>query len=319
MIWNQIIAIALNEMRLIVREKTLLMLLFVFLLMTFFSAYIGWSTNTIVLQVYHAAIVFLRQSGATHIPPNPFIQIPPLAMFKNMIIYVFLIGALLAIVVGHQSFIRERKSGVVLLLFSKPLSKNSYILGKVFGILFSLVLLLGITYVVSILATLFIPHNMLSVLEIEKLFLFYCFSLVYMLIFSFIGLFFAIILPDESLALFAPVLVWVAVTFIFPEVITGQNPVALLNPTNISQTASQGTFFTAMHTVLSPVSIEQHYTGVTQPLLETQQQFQGITPVEVLSENTQLAVSLSFYLFVSLSICIYALRMYAVTKDHMYE
>ncbi len=319
MVWKQIIAIATNELRLIIREKTFLILLFVFLLMTFFSAYIGWSTKTIVLQVYHAATFFLQQSGVTHMPPNPFSQIPPLSIFQNMIIYVFLIGALLAIVLGHRSFIRERKSGVVLLLFSKPLSRNVYMTGKMIGIFLSLVGLLGITFVISLLSTLVIPHQFLPFVETEKLFLFYCFSLVYMLIFSFIGLYFAIILSDESLALFAPILLWVAVTFIIPELITGQNPVALLNPTNISQSAPQGTIFSTMQIVLSPISIEQHYIKLAQPLLETTHQLQQLTPFKILSTNIPVIFSLFFYLLLSLFASMYGLHRYNASSDTMYE
>lgn len=317
--WKQIYTIALNELRLISREKTFLILLIVFLLMTFFSAYIGWSTQTIVTQVYHTATLLLKHAGTMHTPPNPFIQIPPLSIFKNMIIYIFLIGALLAIVLGHRSFIRERKSGVVLLLFSKPLHRNTYILGKMVGIFLSLFAVLGITCVVSLVSTFFIPHLALTVFEVEKLILFYFFSLIYMLIFSFVGLFFAIILPDESLALFSPILVWVTVTFILPELITGQNPVALLNPTNISQSNLQGSFFSIMHTILSPFSIEQQFTAIAQPILETSQQFQYLLPVDVLTANLQVIFSLFFYFVITLTLCMYSLRKYQVSKDKMYE
>lgn len=318
MAWQQIFSIANNEIRLIVREKTFLMLLFVFFLMTFFSAYIGWSTNTIVLKVYQASVDFLKLSGITHLPPDPFINIPPLSIFKNMIIYVFLIGALMAIVLGHRSFIRERKTGVVQLLFSKQVSRNNYIVGKILGISSLLFILVGITFILSLISSFFIPHVHLSIIEIEKLSIFYLISLVYLTTFALIAFIFGVILPDESLALFAPILFWVVVTFILPELTTGQNPVALLNPTNISQNTIQGTFFTTMHKLLFPVSIEQHFVGIAQPLLETQPSFQKLDVIQALSSNSIFIVLIIFYLLIAIILSYFALRNYSVSKDKMY-
>ncbi len=316
---KRIFIIAANELRVLIRERTFLLLLSVFLLMTLFSTYIGWSTKTTILGIYHASLITLQHSGVTHLPPNPFINIPALSIFRNMIIYIFLIGSLLAIVIGHRAFIRERKSGVTLLLFSKPIDRKTYILGKIIGIVTALSLILFITYFISLLSTIFIPNQQLSLLEILKLFSFYVLSLLYMLIFAMLGFLFAILLPTESLALLVPIIIWVAVTFIFPELTTGQNPVALLNPTNISQTTVQGSFFSTMQTILFPISIEQHYTGIAQPLLETQKQFNTLNISDVLIQNSKPFLSLVFYFFLSLLASFYAMNKYSASNDKIYE
>lgn len=316
---DQISLIAANELRVLIREKTFLLLLFVFLLMTLFSAYIGWSTKTTILGIYHASLITLRHAGVAHLPPNPFSNITKLSLFRNMIIYIFLIGSLLSIVIGHRSFIRERKSGVTLLLFSKPLTRMTYILGKISGIVAALLLTICITFLISLLSTYFIPNQHLSMAEVSKLFGFYLVSFLYLLIFSMLGLVFAILLPTESLALFVPIIIWVAVTFIFPELTTGQNPVALLNPTNIAQTPVKGPFFTAMRTVLMPFSIEQHFTGIAQPLLETQREFSSLHIADILIQKSTLFFSLLFSFFLSLLASLYAMNKYSVSKDKIYE
>ena len=50
-----------------------------------------------------------------------------------MIIYVILIGGLLAISTGYAAGMRERKAGVLKLLFSRPISKEDFLLGKLLG------------------------------------------------------------------------------------------------------------------------------------------------------------------------------------------
>ncbi|MCL5091484.1 MAG: ABC transporter permease [Patescibacteria group bacterium] len=316
---RQLSAIVLNELRVLLRERTFILLLGVFLLMTLFSSYIGWSTKTTILAVYKASVFSLRQAGVAKIPPNPFIGIPALSIFRNMIIYVFLIGSLLAIVMGHRVFIRERKSGVVQLIFSKPVRKQTFILGKISAVIITLFLIVLITFLISIISTRLIPHQQLSGLAIEKLALFYLTSLLYMLIFAMLGCWAAAVFETESSALLVPIVVWVVVTFVLPELATGQNPVALLNPTNIAAVTPHVAFFDTMGVWLSPISIEQQYTGIAQPLLETQKQFQSLSIFTILTQNGKLLLALLVYFFLALILNCYALVTYKVTRDKLYE
>ncbi|MCL4338445.1 ABC transporter permease [Patescibacteria group bacterium] len=317
--FEQLSTVAINEIRVLVREKTFLLLLLIFFLLTLFSAYIGWSTKTTILAVYRQSVITLKQAGTANIPSNPFTGIAHLSIFRNMIIYIFLVGSLMAIVVGHRAFIRERKSGVTQLIFSKPLSRSSFILGKILGITIVLLMLIIATFLVSIISSALIPNQQLTMLEAAKLFSFYIVSFLYMFIFSMLGLIFSIILPTESLTLLVPMIFWVAVTFIIPELTTGQNPVALLNPTNIIQTTSQGPFFNFMHTVLSPFSVEQHYTTISQPLLETQKQFRSLGILEIIKQNGGSFLSLMLYFFISVFLTFYSFGRYKVTNDKIYE
>lgn len=314
-----IFIIAANEVKTLFREKTFLLLLGIFLLMTAFSAYIGWSTKTTILGIYNASLITLQHSGIGHFPPNPFINIPALSIFRNMIIYIFLIGALLGIVVGHRSFIRERKTGVTWLLFSRPIGRSTLIIGKIAGIILALFLIMLIIFLISILSTLVIPHQQLTLVEVTKLSFFYVISLLYMLIFALIGITCAIVFSTESLALLVPIIIWIVVTFILPELTTGQNPVALLNPTNIVQNTAQGGFFTTMQIYLFPVSIEQHYTTISQPLLETQKQFHPMSLLQVFMQNILFLFSLLFYFCFSLIASLLAIHRYSVTADKIYE
>lgn len=77
--------------------------------MTITSSFIGWATYSTTSAVYQASVVYLHQQGISQIPNNPILSFPALASFRNVIVYMFLIGSLMAIVIGNRSFIRERK------------------------------------------------------------------------------------------------------------------------------------------------------------------------------------------------------------------
>ena len=225
----------------------------------------------------------------------------------------------MAIVMGHRAFIRERKSRTIQLIFSKPVKKQTFILGKIIGITVALFSIVLITFFISIISSHLILRQQLSVLETEKLALYYVMSFVYMLIFAMIGLWAAIVFDTESLALLVPVIIWIAVTFIFPELTTGQNPVALLNPTNIAVTTPTGPFFTLMHTVLAPISIEQQYTAIAQPLLETQKQFQSLSLSAAIIQKVSSVLLLLLYYLMAMIVNAYAFVRYKVTNDKIYE
>lgn len=259
-----------NEWRALLREKTFLLLLGIFLTMTFFSVYIGWSTRSTTNAIYHASVAYLATQGVTNVIPNPLDGVSPLLVFDNMLIYILLIGALLAIVIGHRSFIRERASGVLPLTFVRPVSKARYAFAKLLGIFLALAGVVFATYSVSALSALLIPALHLSGIEFLYLLGFYVASFLYLGIFASLGLLFAIVSRNESTALFIPILLWVAVVFIIPELTTGQNPVALLNPVTLANAfPDQGKFFSLMSTIFGPISIGQFYTRSALDLLRS--------------------------------------------------
>ncbi len=284
-----------NEWRALLREKTFLLLLGIFLTMTFFSVYIGWSTRTTTNAIYHASVSYLGAHGVANVIPNPLDGISPLLVFDNMLIYILLIGALLAIVIGHRSFIRERASGVLPLTFVRPVGKARYAFAKLLGIFSALLGVVFVTYIVSALSALFIPTLHLSGSEFLYLLGFYIASFVYLAIFAALGLLFAIVSRNESTALFIPILLWVAVVFIVPELTTGQNPVALLNPVTLANALpDQGPFFAFMGKVFGPISIGQFYTRSALDLLRSNATA-FVMPLGALLAYLALATGISAY------------------------
>lgn len=302
---HPLLVIARHELRTLAREKTFVLLLGIFLAMTFFSVFIGWFTRTTTANIYTATVAYLTHSGVAHIPASPLAGISSLAVFDNMIIYIMLIGALLAIVIGHRSFIRERKSGVLPLVFSRPVDATAYVAAKMAGIGVALALVLICAFVVSAVSALLVPALHLSASEFGGLLGFYLVSFLYLALFASVGFFFAIRTKNESTALFLPIMVWVIAVFILPELTTGQNPVALLNPVTLAHALpDQGAFFAWMHALLSPFSVAQFYTQSALSMLKSG------------TANLLLpAAALCAYLGVCSAAGAYAVRHYDSTQD----
>ncbi|MHB8651558.1 MAG: ABC transporter permease [Minisyncoccota bacterium] len=259
--------IAIAEIRALFREKTMYSITGVFFLMTAASSFIGWSTFTTADAVYRASVVYLHSRGVSAVPQNPLHTVPVLASFDNLIIYILLIGALLAVIIGHRSFMRERRSGILQVLFTRPVPKRSFVLGKIFGLGLVLFSIMSTTAVISIATSFFLPLQHIAVGDMGHVLLFFLFSFLYMLLFALCGLFFAIVSKSESLALFIPLCIWVGITFVLPELATGLTPTALLNPVTILQLPPLTGFFGIAQHILFPISLGWHYTTISGELL----------------------------------------------------
>ncbi len=243
-------------------------MLAIFLFMASFSAYIGWSTKNTILSVYAQTVKEMTAQGIKEIPNNPFLSTPPLSILKNMVVYVFLIGSLMAIIVGHSSFIRERRAGVSKIIFSKSMGKWEFVLGKMSGIFLALTIINAISFALSFFSITIIFSHLLSMPETLKLLAFYGTSLLYMLIFAFIGLFFAIVSRSESLSLLIPVVIWIFISFVMPQLTSALDPTALLNPTSIQTPAPQNNFFQNAQSIIHPFSVSESYKSIGRSLLQ---------------------------------------------------
>ncbi|MHB8903546.1 MAG: ABC transporter permease [Patescibacteria group bacterium] len=299
-------SIAITEFKSLLKQKTFALILIIFLAMALFSTYIGWSTSNTINGVYQETVSQMMASGIKEIPINPFLANPPLAILKNMAVYILLIGSLLAIIVGYSAFIRERRAGVSKIIFSKPLSRSEVILGKMLGIFATLTMIIVASFFISYLSTSLIYGHVLESSDFFKLLIFYAVSLVYILIFSFFSLFFAIYSKSESLALIAPIVLWILISFVMPQLTSALDPTALLNPTNLQTTNISNNFFSTMRLIINPFSVSQDYKLISQSLLQS-------------DISSYPGWSLISYLLVSIGACFYAMRKFDVSEAEIEE
>jgi len=258
------IIIARHEIQSLFREKTFILLLVVFAAMTLASAYIGWSSQHTINQVYTIAAEQMRQGGKV-VPSSPFADYPHLALLKNMIIYVILIGGLLAISIGYAAGMRERKAGVLKLLFSRPVGKNDFLIGKLLGISFVLAAVMLFAAAISAVSSAVLVS--LNVQDMIHLFSFYGFSLVYLLGFAFIGFSSALVKEDEVMALLIPIILWITITFVLPQLTSALYPTGSLNPTLPQTDILNSPTLQTIQDAVYPFSISQHYKEAASTIL----------------------------------------------------
>jgi ABC-type transport system involved in multi-copper enzyme maturation permease subunit len=261
---NSCYVVARQEIRATMKEKTFILLLVIFLGMTLASTYIGWSSGHTIQSVYSSTVAFLQEQGKT-IPPPPFESASYLFLLKNMIIYIVLIGALLAITIGYLMGIRDRRAGVTRIIFSRNITKKQFLLGKVLAILFVLDSMLLITFIVSTVSSMILAS--ITFAGVMRIAGFYGFSLVYLAGFSFLGLSFALTRNTSTIALLSPIIIWLAITFVLPELTSALYPTASLNPVLPQTDILQSTALNAIHTTVYPLSISEQFKVVTGNIL----------------------------------------------------
>jgi len=258
------IVVAQQEIKAILKEKTFLLLLVIFIGMTLASTYIGWSSAHTIQSVYDSTVSLLVEQGKA-MPPPPFADASHLSLLKNMVIYVVLIGALLAIIIGHLMGIRDRKAGVTRLIFSRNITKRQFLLGKVLAVLFVLGSMLVAALVVSAVSSALLSH--LTFVDVMRMAGFYGLALVYLAGFAFLGLSFALTRKTSTLALLIPLIIWLAITFVLPELTSALSPTASLNPTLPQTDVLQSPVLNAIHMAVYPLSISEQFKVVTENML----------------------------------------------------
>ena len=157
---NQTWLVATAALRVAIRDRTVIWLTAMFLAMVLVSAYLGWSATHTLDGIFQKAVPVLKSLGR-EIPVNPALEVSPLSDLRNMTTYVSLLGALAAIVFGTQLVGADRKSGVLPLILSRPVSRWSYAMGKILALFLAISALLVVTAGVNAFTMLLLPGQSL--------------------------------------------------------------------------------------------------------------------------------------------------------------
>jgi len=255
--------LAKKDTKLLIKDRSFLIILGIFVAMSIISFCIGYFTNHTIMDIYNATALELKALSQP-VPPIPFQQ-EPLGIMKNMIIYIVLIGSLLAIAIGHIIGISDRKAAATRILFSKPFSKVEFFMGKsissleilFFAILFSFV----ISSISLVLVNVFSLPNLLSVFE------FYAISFVYLAGFVYLGLFFAIKTDSSTKAILIPILLWIVITFALPQISLALYPTGSLNPVLPQTNLLDSSLLSHLHSFVYPFSISEQYKELSSDIL----------------------------------------------------
>jgi ABC-type transport system involved in multi-copper enzyme maturation permease subunit len=256
-----------NAVKISARDHTVVLLATLFFVMVLISAYLGWSATQTVNAIYGKTVTVLLAQGKL-VPQNPVGDTPVLSLFRNMVTYVALLGTLAGLVLGYQAVAADRKAGVVPLLLTRPVARSSIALGKIVGIIVMIAAVLSVAALVNSLTMLLLPGLSLNSAVWLGLAKFYAVSGLYMLSFGLLGAICATRFKTESMALLIPVTIWLALTFIVPQITANIGPMAALNPQSANLVAPTATFFTFTSAVLGPISIAESYRHLASGILE---------------------------------------------------
>jgi ABC-type transport system involved in multi-copper enzyme maturation permease subunit len=260
-----IATIARQQLLALRRQRVFVSLLTLMLAMTAVAGVLGWSSHRTIVGVYDQATILLAQRGQPA-PANPFTLKPTLSLLSNMEIYVPLIGALLAIVLGHLSIADDEASGVGRLVFSRPVSRHTYLAGKIAAAAVVLAVLMTASVVVGAASLWIVNSSVPTGGELARIAAFYAVAGLYLMVFAVIGILTMLLAGRRPLALLSAMGAWLVITFVIPQFTSGLRPVASLNPIVDPVSTSQRFFQITRHA--RPVSIVEQYKTVSAQLLE---------------------------------------------------
>ena len=296
--------IARQSARFVLRERTVALLSLLFVVLVVMSAWLGWSATQAVNRIYLDAAAFLQSAGQP-VPTNPVLDISPLSLMRNMSVYVALIGALSAIVIGNRLVGLDRKAGVLPLIGIRPLSRNEYAYGKIAALTGLIITLAAVTASVAVTTFLLLPAITLTGLQWAQLAGFMGVTTLYMGIFGLIGLAAGAAARSETVGLLVPVTLWLTLTFIFPQLTANLSPTAAINPISALAVTPDTAFFHWAARILGPFSLADAYKFASAGLLDYLPQ--GITspsfipPVATLIIATGVALAVAWRALTRLS------------------
>ena len=247
------------------RQRVFLAMLATLLTMTALAGVLGWSSHQTIVRVYDEAVKLLASTGKPA-PPNPFLLKPTLSLLSNMVVYIPLIGALLALIVGHLSIVDDETNGTGRLVFSRQISRTSYVLGKITSAAIVFAVVLAASLAVSV-AALLVVNRAIAGADLGRLLLFYGLSWLYLMVFALIGMVTVLMTRRRSIALLSAMGAWLVITFVIPQFTSGLRPTQSLNP--ITDPASTSQTFFKITSKFRPYSIVEQYKQASSRILQT--------------------------------------------------
>lgn len=165
---------------------------------------------------YNNSISYLQSLGKTTLPEMP--NINPLAISKAYVNYLGMVGALIAIILGNHTLIKEREQGTLRLILSRGIFRDQLLTAKIIGnaiVMAAITLILATFTIVTIYAIGQVPLN---VDDLLRLGLFFLMSLLYMLFFYSLSLALTLMTKNGRQAMLIAIIVWIIFAFVLPQI-----------------------------------------------------------------------------------------------------
>ena len=273
------------------KNKLFLIILGMLFLLTIVSVVLGAYQVRVNLDSYNQSVSFLKSLGKTNLPATPSLN--PLSASKSFVNYIGLLGALLAIILGNSSVVKEKRSGTLKLILSRQIFRDSFLNGKVIGNILLLFFITLFTFIISLISVVFISTAALTGDDISRMFMFFMMSFLYMIFFVVLGIFMAVTIPNGNKALLITVIIWLVISFILPQIgdtmdMDNQLPGGFFASMGMDKADTQKVldhfkFYETARDSIEQMSPTKHYERVSFALLNIKPGFEANTTMQVLS------------------------------------
>lgn len=272
------------------KNKLFIIILGLLLLLALVSIILGTIQVRVDFNEYNKSVEFLKSLGKTNFPVRPSSN--PIAVSKSFVNYLGMIGALLALVLGNNAIVKEKRSGTLKLILSRPIFRDTLLNGKLLG---NLVILAAISFIVGVItfsALLLIGSATLSGSEIIRMLLFFIMSFLYMSFFLMLSVTVSLLTSNGNKAMLVTVIIWLCLAFVLPQIgdtmdMDNQLPGGFFASMGMTRVQEQKVlekfkFYETLRNSFEEMSPTKHYERVSFALLGIKPGFEKNTPFEIL-------------------------------------
>lgn len=260
-----ILTLARKEVKTAFRDNIFLIIVGLFVLLSVISVYIGSSTKNAELQAYENIMQLLKSQGAISLPSPP--EICPLSVLSNIISYVSMIGAVVAIFLGFETFSGERNNGTLKLIAVRPVYRDQLVTGKLLGGGMVIGVLLGVILIFNLLLFIMVSGMTPGINEIIRLISFFILAFVYMMIFYTATMYVSLKTNDSAFGFMLMMISWLTISFVLPQLADSQRSFAYaLNST--AQTVTQVPSDTVVSKTIELFSPATQFQNIGKNLLQ---------------------------------------------------
>lgn len=279
---NGILTLAQKEVKLAFKDHIFLIMTLLFVLLSIVSVYIGSSTKNAELLAYQNIVQILHDQGATSMPSPP--EIYPLSVLRNIISYVSMIGAVVAIFLGFESFSGERSDGTMRLIATRPIYRDQILTGKLLGGGMVIGILLGIILIFNMILFTIVSGMTPSLSEILRCLVFFIMAFIYMMIFFTATMYTSMNTNNSGFGFMMMMILWLTITFVLPQLADSQRSFAYaLNAT--AQTVTQVPTDTAVSNAIEWLSPASQFQKIGENLLQTVSETANINAFRVIKSQ----------------------------------
>lgn len=227
--------IAWKDFRDALRSYHFLILLGSIILLTTTSILLASNDFYNKLAEYNQAMELLKNLGKAVDNQSPVFY--PLKMFRGVVNYFEIIGAIIGILLGYLSIAKEKGKNTLQLILSRPVSRLSIFWGKTIGNSMLVLSTLLITWIGVFLIMRLVGHVTFTSAEMMKLGMFFLVSYFYIMFFFSLTAFLALSMKTLPNVLIISFSIWLLFVLIIPQIGDTMDP----------DNQIPGGFFKSMH------------------------------------------------------------------------